>query len=99
MTTYQTLRPGIMVSLSTSCTGNVKYFREDITDTRERSEWNTTRTIADPDEYDRAKKVQSKARNTVERLCVKSKFAKLCPQRDADLLEAAISEARAMCDE
>lgn len=61
-----TLRPGLLVSLKTSCTGNVSYTRADIEaghmteEGKKRAKWETERTIEDPIEHEAAIKVQSK---------------------------------------
>jgi hypothetical protein len=93
-----TLRPGLLVSLKTSCRGNVKYAREDLVNEHAISKWETTRTIADPDEYAAAKKAQDKAAGIIRRVCSASAFGLLCPERDKDLLEAAIADARYVVD-
>jgi hypothetical protein len=96
--TTNTLRPGLLVSLKTSCRGNVKYDREDLVNEHAVSKWETTRTIADPVEYEAAKKAQSKAAQIIRRVCSASAFGLLCPERDKDMLEAAIADARYVID-
>lgn len=94
-----TLRPGLLVSLKTSCHGNVKYDRIDLEDGREVSKWETTRTIADADEYERAKKAQSKASSIIRSVCSQSAFGLICPEAQADALEGAIAHARRVIEE
>ena len=95
-----TLRPGLLVSMKTSVTGNVRYFREDIQrqkvtkDGRAESEWNTKRTIADHVEHEEAIKTRTKVRVAITKVCASSAFGLLCPESDAAELEAAIKEAR-----
>lgn len=106
-----TLRPGLLVSLKTSCRGNVKYDRVDLetlTDEqyeeylekarREKTRWETTRTIEDVEEYERAKKAQSKASSLIRSVCSASAFGLLCPEAQAWKLEDAIAQAHAVID-
>jgi hypothetical protein len=97
-----TLRPGLLVSLSTSCRGNVNYAKVDLdeqhTGITEIVKWETTRTIADAVEFEAAKKAQSKARSIICSVCTSSAFGLLCPERDADVLEAAIRDAQYVID-
>src|SRR5580704_12554363 len=98
MTTISTLRPGLLVSLKTSLSGNVRYDKRDIerehtTETGEaRAKWETERVISDPDEYERAQKVRGKAGSVIRGICAISAFGLLCPETDADKLERAMSE-------
>lgn len=94
-----TLRPGLLVSLKTSLRGNVKYDRVDLEDRPEISKWETTRVIADPDEYERGKKAQSRASSIIRRECSASAFGLLCTAERAWRLEDAIAEARAVVDQ
>lgn len=100
-----TLRPGLLVSLKTACRGNVKYDKLDIErehSTEEGSEvakWETTRTISDPIEFEAARKAQSRATSIIRSCCTMSAFGLLCPERDADLLDRSISDARKVVDE
>jgi hypothetical protein len=98
-----TLRPGLLVSLKTSHRGNVQYHRIDLEEDRrdggELTKWETTRTIADAAEYERAKKAQSKASSIIRSVCTQSAFGLLCPETWAWKLEDAIAEARAVVDQ
>lgn len=100
-----TLRPGLLVSVKTSVTGNVKYDKRDLDpehqteDGKTLTRWETKRTIADRAEYDAAGRARSKARAAISAVCTNSSFGLLCPQRDADLLDKAIAEARSIADE
>lgn len=98
-----TIRPGLLVSLHTTIKGGVKYNREDInkekTDTGAKvEEWKTTKTVDDPDEYDRAIKARSKCGSLVRSVCSQSSFGLLCPADKEDALTAAIQEARELAD-
>lgn len=95
-----TLRPGLLVSLKTSLTGNVKYQTRTI-DAEHKTEegalkaiWETARTVIDPEEHEAGKKARGAARSAVSRVCSLSAFGLLCPESSADMLEGAIAEAR-----
>lgn len=100
-----TLRPGLLVSLKTSIRGNVSYDHRDIE--REHltddgglvAKWETERTVADPAEYELAVKVRSKVRSVIRSTCAHSAFGLLCPQKSADELDKAITEARRIADD
>lgn len=98
-----TLRPGLLVSLKSAKRGNVSYEKRDLEDSREENvelkKWETSRTIADLDEWERSKKAMSLAYSTVRKCCAWSAFGLLCPESDADDLENAIKEARRIVDE
>jgi hypothetical protein len=103
--TVTTLRPGLLVSLNTRVTGNANYIRRDIEtehttdDGARRAKWETERTITDPAEYEEAGKVRSMARTLIARCCAASSFGLLCPNTNADKLDKAIAEARALADD
>lgn len=99
----QILRPGLLISLKSSVTGNAKYIPHERTvtidaDGKEVTEIETTRIIADPKEFKRAGEARSKARSIISSVCVGSNFGLLCPQRDRDQLDKAIEEARKVVD-
>src|SRR5262249_19083139 len=61
--------------------------------------WETQRTIADPEEHERAVKARSKARSIITGVCAASAFGLLCPvSRERDL-ESAIADARRVTEE
>ena len=99
-----TLRPGLLVGLSTSISGNVKYRTQVIEedhltdDGAEAARWETERTITDPAEHEAAKKARSKARNAIVRTCAASAFGYLCPENKIADLEAGVAEARRVAD-
>ena len=105
LATSKTLRPGLLVSLKTSITGNVSYITTDIekeTITKKgaaRAKWETERTVADPAEFEAAIKVRGRVRGIIGSICAKSEFGLLCPEADAEDLEKAIAEARRIADE
>lgn len=94
-----TIRPGLLVSLKTSVTGNVTYRKQDLAadtlaDGAHVAKWETERTIADPAELEAATKVRSKARTLISSFCAHSSFGLLCPLDKADQLGDAIKEAQ-----
>jgi hypothetical protein len=100
-----TLRPGLLVSLKTSITGNVKYATREIEadhvadDGTRRATWETDRTILAPAEHEAAVKVRGKARSLVTGVCSSSSFGLLCPDSLGDKLLAAIRDARVLAEE
>lgn len=105
MSRVSTLRPGLLVGVTTRVTGNVSYERFDIennhiaADGTERAVWETKRVVAVPDEFKRATEVRAKARNLIAGVCAQSSFGLLCPEaREADLFER-LDQARALASE
>lgn len=101
----QTLRPGFLVSLKTSCRGNVSYQKQEIEGAHlvegtgeQKARWETTRLIADPVEHEAAVKARSQAARKIRSVCTHSAFGLLCPEIEAGKLEKAIAEARAIAD-
>ena len=95
-----TIRPGILVSLHTSLTGNVKYYTNEIEPTHilengltSRAKWDTTRTILDATEHERAVKARSKARSVITGACAQTNHGMLCTEANRDNLEKALLEA------
>lgn len=105
MSEIKTLRPGLLVSMRTSITGNVHYQRHDIEkdvldeDGQLRASWETTRTVTDPVEHEAAAKVRGKAQSLVRSVCSKSEFGLLCPAERADELKAAVTAARVLASQ
>ncbi len=99
-----TLRPGLLVSLKTTITGNAEYKRLDIEADRiveggaKKAKWETERTINNPAEYEAATKARSMAGSAVRRVCSASAFGLLCPQDMSSQLDAAVKEARAIVE-
>lgn len=100
-----TLRPGLLVSLKTTLTGNINYAKrtieaEHVTATgAARAKWETERTISDPAEHENAEKARAKAGSLIRSVCARSAFGLLCAEQDADKLEDAIREARQIADD
>jgi hypothetical protein len=61
--------------------------------------WETTRTIADKAEHDKAVKVRNKARSLITAVCVASNFGNLCLAAKEGDLNAAYAEAKRIVDE
>jgi len=99
-----TLRPGFLVSLHTTISGNVSYARRDIVsdtftaDGKRYAQWETERTVNDPAEHERAEVARGAASNLIRGVCAKSAHGLLCPEFMADKLEKAIADARAIVD-
>jgi len=98
--TISTIRPGVLVALSTSLTGNVKYGTkvvdpEHLNDLgAKEATWETTRTILDPEEHDKAVRLRGKCRGMIRNVCSETGFGLLCPDEKEDQLQAAIQEAQ-----
>jgi vacuolar-type H+-ATPase subunit H len=81
------------VALSTSITGNVSYYKQDIgqaqADTGSLTQrWETTKITRDLEEHERAKKIRSKVTSLLRSVCSTSKFGLLCPESNrAELLD------------
>ena len=101
MNNISTLRPGLLVSLKTSLSGNVRYAATQLeadhidaaTGVR-RARWETERVITDPQEHEAAVKARGKARSLVTAVCAQSAFGLLCPAADEDKLQDAMRAAR-----
>jgi hypothetical protein len=99
-----TLRPGVLVGLKTSVTGNASYTKETIEPEHKvrsgalRAVWKTERTITDPEEHGKANQARMKARAIVASVCAKSAFGLLCPESNLDKLSLAMKEARRVVD-
>jgi hypothetical protein len=101
----RTLRPGVLVSAKTRVNGGVDYYKQDIEYAHpveggaERSAWNTTKVVFDPEEHKAATQVAGKARYLIAKLCAKSDHGLLCPDKNVGELQAAIAEGRELCRE
>ena len=106
MTTISTLRPGLLVSLKSSLTGNVQYRAETIESDHidpmtgaRRAKWETERVIEDPREHEAAVKARGKARSLITAVCAQSAFGLLCPASDEGKLQQAMRDARVVAEE
>lgn len=101
-----TLRPGLLVGLSTAISGNVKYDKTELDGERLDEEtgallsrWETAKTVRNPAENEAATKVRTKARGFITSVCSATSFGYLCPESKAEQLSAAIANGRRICDE
>lgn len=100
-----TLRPGLLVSLRTTISGNVKYRSNTLEAGREVDggavveAWETIKTTMDPEEQERATEARSKARHAVVRNCAQTSFGLLCPEVNKSALEDGIAEANRIVSE
>lgn len=100
MQTVSTLRPGLLVSLKTSVTGNVSYSKIDIEPERKLDDgstyakWDTEKRVQDAAEHEEAIKTRSKCRSLITGVCSKSNFGLLCPEDKSDVLFARLREAQ-----
>jgi hypothetical protein len=105
MVGISTLRPGLLIALSTALRGNVSYATAEIEadhlneDGSRQAAWETRRTVADAAEHERGIKARSKARSLITAVCKASAFGLLCPEDDSEKLSAAIAEAREIAGE
>ncbi len=92
-----TIRPGLLVALKTTVSGNVHYHKQELGTTREGDaeivKWETERTIKDPKEYRQASLLRMRLRALVVGVCAQSTFGLLCPEDNAGKLSAAIKKA------
>ena len=99
-----TLRPGLLVSLKTSVTGNIKYNTTEIeadhitADGSKKARWEGERIVAIPDEHERSVKARSRARSCITGVCAVSAFGLLCPEDQANNLTRAIADAQRIVD-
>lgn len=100
-----TIRPGLLVGLSTSIKGNVNYEKTEIEgenvgdDGVLYSKWETEKTVINPKEHEEATKVRTKARGFITSVCSATSFGYLCPENKKEQLDAAVINGRRICDE
>lgn len=100
-----TLRPGLLVSLKTTISGNVKYEQQVIEAAHltkkgeERERWETERVVSDPAEFEAAKVARGKARSLITGCCAATAFGYLCPEDRGEELAAAVVAARKVAEE
>jgi gas vesicle protein len=97
------LRPNYIVELKSTVKGGIAYNREDLncenTNGTEVSQWQTTRTIDDKEEYELAIKTRGKATSEIRKVCHATSFGLLCPLDKGKELEEAIKEAKRIARE
>lgn len=99
-----TVRPGLLVTLKTSITGNMKYSSTTIDnklldDGAKFTKWEGTCTVADPAEHERATKVRSNASGYIIAACAYTAFGLLCPDDKIEKFKEAWAKAREEVDE
>lgn len=105
MSEFHTLRPGLLVSMSTSVRGNVSYHAQDRDvmreDRTEITDIHTRKTVLDVEEQERAIKTRTKIRGLILSVCVSTAFSNtlLCPNYKEAELREAIEEARRLTTE
>jgi hypothetical protein len=106
MSEIRTLRPGLLVALTTSITGGTYYrtteIEADHTDETgaRRARWETERIVTNAEEHAEAVKVRTKVRGTILKVCTAtSAFGLLCPESNIEELRQAIRDAREIADE
>jgi len=101
----QVIRPGILVALRTTVSGGVSYSRVDLEARQEGDRavrrWETTSTVEDPEEHERAAKARARARGEILKVVISSTAfgAYLCPLDRESELFAAITRARSITAE
>lgn len=97
-----TLRPGYLVGLKTSITGNVKYLKTTIQPDEldvelgiHTSKWETERRVLNAEEQEKATKLRSEIRTMIGRHCSTTAFGMLCPQEAKPDLDQAMLDAQA----
>ncbi len=100
-----TLRPGLLVAMSTSISGNVDYAKrvieaDHITESGAlRGVWEMERIVTDAKEHEEAIRVRSAARALITGVCSRSDFGLLCPVALREKLDAAADQARTLCED
>lgn len=98
------IKPGILVSLKTHQSGNRSYQKRELEHPHiteggvQRSRWDTTKIVFDPDEAKEAGQVANRARYLITRLCADTAHGPLCPVERRDELVEAIAEARELTE-
>lgn len=94
------LKPGLLVSLKSSVRGGVSYIRKDldakVEESSKVSRWETEKKIENAEEFEAANVARGRARTVISALCANSLFGLLCPNENAEKLDEAIKEARAI---
>lgn len=100
-----TIRPGMLVVLKSSVSGNVSHSKQVIEaehttdDGAQKARWETERVVANPEEFVEATKLRNQARQKIAGMCIQTAFGLLCPEEKTDQLDAKVNEAQAICEE
>lgn len=95
-----TIRPGLLVGLSSKVSGNVSFHRKELeaphieADGALVSLTEVERSVQNPTEYEEAIKTRSKCRSLITSICSASSFGLLCPEARGDTLRVAIEQAQ-----
>lgn len=102
--TTSLIRPGLLVSLKTAIRGGVTYQKvtieaeHELPDASKRARWETTRNIANAEEFEAARIVRGQCRWLITAACCQSTFGLLCPVSKETQLQDAIKEAQRLAD-
>jgi hypothetical protein len=94
-----TMKPGLLVALRTTVTGNARYLKrvlnEGTTDSMGRlhEEWQTEKIVSDPEEYKAANDIRGRVCGWVVTACIQTSFGLLCPENNVDNMERAYADA------
>ncbi|WP_439398539.1 hypothetical protein ACRQ5Q_14645 [Bradyrhizobium sp. PMVTL-01] len=100
-----TIRPGMLVVLKSSVSGNVSHSKQVIeaetktSDGALKARWETERVVANPEEFAEATKLRNAARQKIAGMCIQTAFGLLCPEEKVEQLDARVIEAQAICEE
>lgn len=106
MSNASIIRPGLLVSLKSSVAGGVTYQRVELEvdaataagEAADVQRWETTKTVDDKEEHERATKCRSKALGLIRKVCQATSFGLLCPESQEGALDAAVTAARQLVD-
>lgn len=99
-----TVRPGLLINMKTSITGNMKYTSAQLDnkireDGSQFTKWEGTCTVFDPAEHERATKVRSAASGYIIAATCYTNFGLLCPDDRVEKFKEALARAREEVDE
>lgn len=98
MSADHTMKPGYLVSLKTTITGGIEYERVDIEHeedgTIKYDKWETTKTIRNVKEYEKAVALRASIIGKIRRPCIRTPFGLVCLVDREDELTKAIEESR-----
>lgn len=99
---FKTLLPGYLVSLSSEIKGNTKYTKRTIEEEHKlsngesRAQWETTRTVQDAEEAERAKVARGACRTEITRVCSYALKTYMCSEENYPKLLEGIANAERM---
>jgi hypothetical protein len=95
-----TLKPSLLVAVSISRGGGVKYLREElqppeqVPDKHEIKVWKTTKDVLDAEEFKKADRVAGECRRRIAEICTRRAFGWMTPKSREKELEAAWEEVK-----